>query len=249
MESYEQCEQGRSYCSLYTLDNIHRPFFVTRLIINTINKVQRVDFKLENVLVSLHSLKTMGLGPFGASAPLFLWNGELLGHSPIRKLYTVKAISFVDSNLGNWVKFYCEGFFHVNKSAQYSIIVFITNWSLMPIGHLIYQLYRLFGSTWYFGLHSSPQMAVCVSHVLYSHFLNIIGRLLYCFCKVLFEDAVQNVIVVKAQYKRPAIGNQSCYKCRPISSLFQDKVLLYAYSNWQCVSIWKSIKHVTVFTA
>jgi hypothetical protein len=23
MESYEQCGQGRSYCSLYTLDNIH----------------------------------------------------------------------------------------------------------------------------------------------------------------------------------------------------------------------------------
>ena len=40
-------------------------FFVTRLIINQINKVQWVDFKLENVLVrvvSLHSLKTMGLG-------------------------------------------------------------------------------------------------------------------------------------------------------------------------------------------
>ena len=36
-----------------------------------------MDFKLENVLVSLHSLKTMG------SAPLFLRNGELLGHSPI----------------------------------------------------------------------------------------------------------------------------------------------------------------------
>jgi hypothetical protein len=36
--------------------------FVTRLIINQINKVQWVDFKLENVLVSLHSLKTMGLG-------------------------------------------------------------------------------------------------------------------------------------------------------------------------------------------
>jgi hypothetical protein len=31
-------------------------------IINKINKVQWVDFKLENVLVSLHSLKTMGLG-------------------------------------------------------------------------------------------------------------------------------------------------------------------------------------------
>jgi hypothetical protein len=42
-----------------------------------------VDFKLENVLVSLHSLKTMGLAPFGASTPLFLRNGELLGHSPI----------------------------------------------------------------------------------------------------------------------------------------------------------------------
>jgi hypothetical protein len=41
-----------------------------------------VDFKLENVLVSLQSLKTMGLGSFGASAPLFLMNGELLGHSP-----------------------------------------------------------------------------------------------------------------------------------------------------------------------
>jgi aminoglycoside phosphotransferase (APT) family kinase protein len=43
---------------------------------NQINKVQWVDFKLENVLVSLHSLKTMDLGPFGASAPLFLRNGE-----------------------------------------------------------------------------------------------------------------------------------------------------------------------------
>jgi hypothetical protein len=36
-----------------------------RLIINQINKVQWVDFKLENVLVSLHSLKTMGLGSIG----------------------------------------------------------------------------------------------------------------------------------------------------------------------------------------
>ena len=51
-----------SYCSLCTLDTIHRLFFVTRLIINKINKVQWVDFKLENVLISLHSLKTMGLG-------------------------------------------------------------------------------------------------------------------------------------------------------------------------------------------
>jgi hypothetical protein len=87
MESYEKCGQGRSYCSLYTLDNIHRLFFVTRLIINTINKVQWVDFKLENVLVSLHFLKTMGLDPFGASAPLCLRNGELLGHSPIHNTF------------------------------------------------------------------------------------------------------------------------------------------------------------------
>ena len=52
-----------SYCSLCTLDTIHRLFFVTRLIINKINKVQWVDFK--------------------SSAPLFLRNGELLGHSLI----------------------------------------------------------------------------------------------------------------------------------------------------------------------
>ena len=43
-----------------------------------------MDFKLENVLVSLHSLKTMGFGPVGSSASLFLRNGELLGHSPIQ---------------------------------------------------------------------------------------------------------------------------------------------------------------------
>ena len=72
-----------SYCSLCTLDTIHRLFSATRLIINKINKEQWVDFKLENVVVSLHSLKTMDLGPFGAPVPLFLRNGEVLGHSPI----------------------------------------------------------------------------------------------------------------------------------------------------------------------
>jgi hypothetical protein len=51
--------------------------------INKIDQVQWVDFKLENVLVSLHSLKTMGLGPFRALAPLFLRNGEILGNSLI----------------------------------------------------------------------------------------------------------------------------------------------------------------------
>jgi hypothetical protein len=53
-----------------------------------------VDFELENVLVSLHSLKPMGLGPFGASAPLFLRNGELLGHSPIHKVLIIVIKQF-----------------------------------------------------------------------------------------------------------------------------------------------------------
>ena len=74
-----------SYCSLCTLDSIHRLFFVTRLIINKIKKVQWVDFKLENVLVSLHSLKTM-------ERYYFLMNGELLGHSPIHMDQKIRAI-------------------------------------------------------------------------------------------------------------------------------------------------------------
>jgi hypothetical protein len=78
--------QGENNLILCTLDTIYRLFFVTRLIINKISKVQWVDFKLENVLVSFHSLKIMGLGTFGASAPLFIRNGELLGHSPIHNV-------------------------------------------------------------------------------------------------------------------------------------------------------------------
>ena len=71
-----------SYCSLCTLDTIHRLFFVTRLIINKIDKVQWVDFKLENVLISPFlknngPLALRGLGLF------FLRDGKLLGHSPI----------------------------------------------------------------------------------------------------------------------------------------------------------------------
>ena len=54
--------QGTNNLILCTLDTIHRLFFVTRLIINQINKVQWGDYKLKNDLVSLHSLKTMGLG-------------------------------------------------------------------------------------------------------------------------------------------------------------------------------------------
>jgi hypothetical protein len=50
-----------------------------------------VDFKLENVLVSLHFLKTM--------APLFLRNGELLGHSPMHICVDDHQCSIVTSNL------------------------------------------------------------------------------------------------------------------------------------------------------
>ena len=64
-------------------------FFATILIINNINKVQWVDFKLENVILSLQSLKTMSLGLFWASAPLFLRNGEFFGHSPIPQLMSI----------------------------------------------------------------------------------------------------------------------------------------------------------------
>jgi hypothetical protein len=80
---------------LFSLYFRYRLFFVTRLIINKINKVQWVDFKLENVLVSLHSLKTMELGPFGASAPLFLMNGELLGHFPILKIRAIMKVKVI----------------------------------------------------------------------------------------------------------------------------------------------------------
>ena len=40
----------------------------------------KVYFKWVNVLVSLHSLKAMCLGPFGAPAPLLLRNGAILVH-------------------------------------------------------------------------------------------------------------------------------------------------------------------------
>ena len=95
MESYcslctFKVPQGTNNLILCTLDTIHRLFFVTRLIINKINKVQWVDFKLENVLVSLHSF--------------FLRNGELLGHSPIRScIYNYLCNQFL-SPLKLWVR-------------------------------------------------------------------------------------------------------------------------------------------------
>ena len=60
-----------------------------------------MDFKLENVLVSLHSLKAMGLGPFGASAPLFLRNGELLEHSPIHIIVDTFISLLVEGTIDN----------------------------------------------------------------------------------------------------------------------------------------------------
>ena len=102
-----------SYFRYYT-----QTFFVTRLIINKINKVQWVDFKLENVIVSLHSFKTMGLRPFGASAPLFLRNGELLGHSPIpsdRKTFEVITSTITHSIKKKAVGPYIEKTVNIQK--------------------------------------------------------------------------------------------------------------------------------------
>ena len=87
---------GANNLILCTFDTIHRLFVVTRLIINKINEVQWVDFKLENVLVSLHSLKQW------ASAPLFLRNGELLGHSSIRNVL-VMEIGWTDVGSGGYI--------------------------------------------------------------------------------------------------------------------------------------------------
>ena len=75
-------------------------FFVTRLIINKINKVHWVDFKLENVLVSLHSVKTMGLGESYLNILLYLWTyniyiniqGKLTMEDP-RKYLSNRTIS------------------------------------------------------------------------------------------------------------------------------------------------------------
>jgi hypothetical protein len=44
-----------------------------------------MQYVREYIYILYCSLKTMGLGPFGTSAALFLRNGELLGHSPILK--------------------------------------------------------------------------------------------------------------------------------------------------------------------
>jgi hypothetical protein len=62
-----------------------------------------VDFKLENVLVSLHSLKTMDLGTFGASAPLFLRNGELL--TLLITLHSLKIMESLDNRFTSQVDF------------------------------------------------------------------------------------------------------------------------------------------------
>jgi hypothetical protein len=82
-----------SYCSLCTLGTIHRPFFVTILIIDKINKEQWVDFKLENVLISLHSLKTMGLG-------------FTSGHIDHTKMPLFELVINSDIDLDNWQLLY-----------------------------------------------------------------------------------------------------------------------------------------------
>jgi hypothetical protein len=72
-----------------------------------------VDFKLENVLVSLHSVKPMGLGP------LFLRNGELLGHSPIRNVHN-REVTLCRCT---WVHVF--NFFFLCEFALFTIIILL----------------------------------------------------------------------------------------------------------------------------
>jgi hypothetical protein len=116
------------HCSLCTLDTIHRLFFVTRLIIIKINKVQWVDFKLENVLVSLHSLKIRTITP------------------PLSTLFiTLHSISFKfsDTNIiterkqhlqyiiwryfQRWCWFYLNSILVLTCSCQYSYNLMLTS--------------------------------------------------------------------------------------------------------------------------
>jgi hypothetical protein len=57
----------------------------------TINKVQWVDFKLENALVSLHSLKTMGLGSIIFKEWRVTWTFSQL---KIHPLYFINFINY-----------------------------------------------------------------------------------------------------------------------------------------------------------
>jgi hypothetical protein len=61
-----------------------------------------VDFKLENVLVSLHSLKTMGLGAFGVSAPLFV---DLKSTKRTVTLHSLKIMESFDNGFTSQVDF------------------------------------------------------------------------------------------------------------------------------------------------
>jgi hypothetical protein len=106
-------------------------FFVTRLIIIKINKVQWVDFKLENVLVSLHSLPTMGLG-----------NGELLGHSPIRNLTFITPCSkHIQRNIHLSIKLPCSSL------ANYWILKFYVQLNLGALNSDVSN--TMDGSNWF----------------------------------------------------------------------------------------------------
>jgi hypothetical protein len=77
MESYcslctFKVPQGANNLILCTLDTIHRLFFVTRLIIDKINKVQWVDFKLE---VPDFDVETLCIGECPRNSPFLKDNG------------------------------------------------------------------------------------------------------------------------------------------------------------------------------
>ena len=61
-----------------------------------------VDFKSANVLVSIHSLKTMNLDPLRGLGPFFLRNRTILGHSPIRKGQACRLATTYDVFFKHW---------------------------------------------------------------------------------------------------------------------------------------------------
>jgi hypothetical protein len=133
MESYcslctFKVPQGANNLILCTLDTIHWLFFVTRLIINQINKVQWVDFKLENILVSLHSLKTMGLGSIIFKEWRVTW------HSPIHNVLVcpVRIVQCLQSlKKKEWVGYFRRKQIPSQSDTMYNMVInLIYNFSI-----------------------------------------------------------------------------------------------------------------------
>jgi hypothetical protein len=98
------------------------------LIINKINKVQWVDFKLENVLVSLHSLKTMGLGCIIFKGWRVTWTFSYTYISDIKDLHHRWILNVYQHLLWNtWDKLLSDGWsktiINSGRTKEYGIIL------------------------------------------------------------------------------------------------------------------------------